>query len=317
MSEKARTHSTKKLDLTGQRLDSYCTQARDDTLLREWHPTWNGLLTPADVAPHSNKKVWWRCEKGHSWETSVNNRVSGCGCPVCANRRVERGYNDLASTCPEAAAQWDAEKNGILTPCDVAPCSRQRVWWRCAKGHSWRTTVSNRVSHGEGCPVCAGRTVAAGENDFETLFPLLAAEFDTEMNAPLTPSQLSPHTNRKVWWRCPLGHSYSATVNSRTSRQTSCPYCAGRKVLPGFNDLATAEPKVAAQWHPTLNGAMTPQMITFGSHYKAWWVCEDGHVWKATVVSRAGKKKTGCPVCAGTVKKQRIARYRTIMETRV
>ena len=91
-----------------------------------------------------------------------------------------------------------------------------------------------------------------------------------------------------------------------------CPYCTGKKVLPGFNDLATLEPKIAA-WHPTLNGTLTPEMVTLGSHRKVWWQCPEGHVWKAVVYSRAGPQKCGCPVCAGKVKAARQQRYKEAM----
>ena len=87
-------------------------------------------------------------------------------------------------------------------------------------------------------------------------------------------------------------------------RGDGCPYCANRKVLPGFNDLATAAPLVAKQWHETLNGALTPEMVTAGSHKKAWWQCSYGHVWKATIYSRAGVQQCGCPVCAGKTRRK-------------
>ena len=35
-------------------------------------------------------------------------------------------------------------------------------------------------------------------------------------------------------------------------------------MLKGFNDLKTLCPGVAAQWHPSLNGALTPEMVTPG-----------------------------------------------------
>ena len=72
-----------------------------------------------------------------------------------------------------------------------------------------------------------------------------------------------------------------------------------QKVLAGFNDLATVEPRIAAEWHPTLNGALTPEMVTVGSTKKVWWECPLGHVWKAAIYPRTGAKKCGCPVCAG------------------
>lgn len=85
----------------------------------------------------------------------------------------------------------------------------------------------------------------------------------------------------------------------RTSRNTGCPYCTNRKVLPGFNDLKTVEPLVAAQWHPTKNAPREPDQVLPGSNKKVWWRCTDGHEWKAVVYSRTGAKKCGCPVCAG------------------
>lgn len=57
-----------------------------------------------------------------------------------------------------------------------------------------------------------------------------------------------------------------------------------RKVWPGFNDLETVEPKVAAQWHPTLNGQLTPRMVTAGSRRKVWWQCPEGHVWNGRLL---------------------------------
>ena len=96
-------------------------------------------------------------------------------------------------------------------------------------------------------------------------------------------------------------------------RNSGCPYCAGKKVLAGFNDLATTEPEIAAQWHPALNGALTPRMVTAGSHKKVWWLCAEGHVWKAAIYSRTGKQRRGCPVCSGVVNGKRRERYEKML----
>ena len=124
---------------------------------------------------------------------------------------------------------------------------------------------------------------------------------------------MTPSSNRSVWWLCEKGHEYKAAVASRTINASGCPYCANRRALPGFNDLATLEPRLATQWHPTLNGALTPQDVTCGSKRKVWWQCAEGHVWKAVVYSRAGVQKTGCPVCAGRVKKSKPYHYERII----
>ena len=52
-------------------------------------------------------------------------------------------------------------------------------------------------------------------------------------------------------------------------------------------------------------GALTPEMVTVGSHRKVWWQCPEGHVWKAVIYSRARGQRCGCPVCAGRVKARR------------
>ena len=280
-------------------------------LAAQWHPTKNAPLTPEQVRPLSNKKVWWRCEKGHEWKTSINHRMRNTsGCPVCANREILAGYNDLATLMPELAAEWHPTLNGALTPQEVGIGTQKRAWWRCAKGHVWKAEILSRAKGGCGCPVCEGHAVVAGENDLATAMPELVKQWHPTKNGELTPDQLRPQSNKSVWWRCELGHEWKANVNSRVQGGSGCPYCTGRKVLEGFNDLATTLPEVAKQWHPTLNGALTPQQVTRGSHRKVWWTCPDGHVWKAMVYSRGSVQKSGCPICAGQGRRSRtLHRY--------
>ena len=275
-----------------QSLYAYCRQYRKLPLLDEWDVARNLPLTPQTVTYGSKRAVWWRCEKGHSWRAAVRSRTVGSGCPICAGKQLSLGENDLAALYPALAKQWDAEKDGRLTPRNVLPGTEKKVWWRCERGHSWRAAVSSRTRAGSGCPYCAGKQVLPGFNDLASQRPELAAQWDREKNRALTPQQVTITSNRKVWWRCEKGHSYPAVIASRTNG-SGCPYCTGKKVLAGFNDLATLEPKIAAEWHPTLNGALTPQMVSTGSRKKVWWECPLGHVWKAAIYPRTGAKKCG------------------------
>ena len=208
----------------------------------------------------------------------------------------------MASQFPELAQEWDRQKNGTLTPESAIPGSSRRVWWRCKAGHSWFVSISSRAYRNSGCPVCTGKLVLPGFNDLASQNPVLAAQWDAERNGTLTPQQVTLTSNRKAWWICEKGHSFQAVIASRANG-TGCPYCTNKKVLAGFNDLATVEPRIAAEWHPTLNGSLTPEMVTAGSRKKVWWECPLGHVWKAAIYSRTGKKKCGCPVCAGKARK--------------
>lgn len=279
-------------------LYDYCVEQGKTALLQQWDGERNAGTSPQDLTFGSHQKVWWRCGKGHRWQAAVKSRTHGAGCPVCANRALLPGENDLATTHPQLIAQWDSSRNGTLTPQDLPAGSRRKVWWICAQGHSWQAAVAARA-RGADCPVCAGKVVLPGENDLASRFPAIARQWDLEKNGGLTPEGCTAASNRRVWWTCPLGHSYRAAVGARTVSGSDCPYCAGRKVLPGFNDLATLAPAVAASWHPSLNGTLTPDMVTVGSRHKVWWICPQGHVWKAVIYSRTGEKQCGCPVCAG------------------
>lgn len=205
----------------------------------------------------------------------------------------------------ELLDQWHPTKNLPLTPDTVSGGSSRRVWWRCGKGHEWQSAVYARVSAGAGCPYCSGKLAVPGQTDLASRFPEVAFQWHPTKNAPLTPDQVLPGSHRLVWWLCKKGHEWQAVVAARTMGGSGCPYCAGRKALAGFNDLATLAPEVAAQWYWTLNGSLTPEQVTAGSRRKVWWECPYGHVWKAAIYSRTGEQHSGCPVCAGKARSRR------------
>lgn len=291
--------------------------SQNPELAPQWHPTKNGDLTPDMIAANCHKSVWWVCEKGHEWRAQIKSRTNGCGCPVCKNRALLVGENDLVTTHPLLAEQWHPEKNGSLRPENLVAGSRKKVWWICDKGHEWQAIVYARAKNGSDCPVCASKTILPGINDLASTFPMIAAQWHSTKNGKLTPESVSPYSNRKTWWVCERGHEYTTQVSARTMKGVGCPYCAGRKVLVGFNDLETLEAELAAQWHPSLNGTLTPRMVTPGSHQKVWWQCPNSHVWKAVVYSRARGRKSGCPVCAGKVKESRQFRYANLAVERL
>ena len=271
-----------------------CLQEAYPELAAEWHPTKNGDLLPDAVKPGSNKKAWWLGRCGHEWQAVVASRVSGSGCPYCAGRKVLAGFNDLATTRPELAAEWNYDKNGDLTPMEVTAGAGKKVWWKCARGHEWEEKVLNR-SHGRNCPYCSRHRPVPGENDLATTDPELASEWHPARNGNLTPRDVASTSGRKVWWLGKCGHEWRASPANRKNGR-GCPYCSNRKVLKGFNDLATRRPDIAGEWDDEKNGGLKPENIVVGSHKKVWWKCKHGHSWKASVSSRTSGG-TGCPSC--------------------
>lgn len=259
-----------------------------------WHPSKNGKLKPEMVSYVSGKCVWWKCELGHEWRARVSERKNGQGCPVCSGKQILVGFNDLATTNPELAAQWDPIKNGDLTPRQISRGSRKSVWWRCAQGHTWSVSVAARA-RGENCPYCANKRVLAGFNDLMTTNPKLAQEWNYLKNMPLTPESVTYGSDKSVWWQCARGHEWKAVIGDR-SRGNGCPWCAGKYLIVGENDLATIDPDLAREWHPTKNGSLTAQDVMAVSRREVWWQCSKGHGWKAKISNRHWGN--GCPYCA-------------------
>ena len=266
----------------------------NEKLTKEWHPTKNGHLLPENTTVLSNRKVWWKCEKGHEWEAQVYSRSAGNGCPYCAGKRAIKGTNDLATTHPKLAKEWHSLKNGDMKPSDIMAGSRKKVWWQCEHGHEWEAKVYTR-SEGANCPCCAGKKAIKGTNDLATTHPGLAKQWHPTKNGELTPSDVMAGSRKRVWWQCEQGHEWEAKVYSR-SQGRGCPYCSGKKARNGETDLATTNPELVTQWHSILNGKLTPQDVTSGSQKKVWWKCNKGHEWQAVIAHRA--LGVGCPFCA-------------------
>ena len=137
-------------------------------LCKQWDYSKNGDLTPNMVSKGLKLKVWWICEKGHSYEADITRRVIGSGCPYCASVKVLKGFNDLETTYPQIAKEWNYKRNGSFTPDQFMPKSGKKVWWICSKGHEWEMPIYKRTSRGDSCPVCSGRKVVSGVNDLFT-----------------------------------------------------------------------------------------------------------------------------------------------------
>ena len=267
-------------------------------LMQEWDKEKNEGISPDRLSLGSNIPVWWRCEKGHSWQINPNHRNRGSECPYCKNKKTLPGFNDLASKFPALLDEWDRDRNEGIDPSFCNYLSNKKVWWICQKKHSWRTAISNRTRLNSQCPYCQGQRTITGENDLLTVNPKLASEWHPDRNGNLSPEQVMPNSGKKVWWLCKQGHSWQAAVYSR--KNNGCPYCSGRKAVPGENDLKTLFPELASEWDKEKNGNLRPENVGAWSNLSVWWLCKAGHSWKAKVCDRYNGNN--CPRCNDRIK---------------
>lgn len=235
---------------------------------------------PTLERPGSGVKRNWKCKLGHTWIAAPHDQIKSEGrCAYCSGHKAWSGFNDLATTDPELAKELVGED-----PQKIRIGSARKCTWQCAKGHQWKTSPGER-KRGKGCPFCSGKYLLVGFNDLKTTHPLIANEL-----VGIDASSLSKGSNRRVTWRCSLDHEWVSTPNQRTTGY-GCPFCSGRRVWQGFNDLATTHPNLAVELFE-----FDPTTINQGSVKKVWWKCSLGHKWLATPNNRAGSN-SGCPSC--------------------
>ena len=196
-------------------------------IAQEWDYASNYPLTPKDVKPKSSKYVKWKCSRGHIYSATVSHRIEGNGCPYCANKKVLKGFNDLETTDPSLAKQWDYQNNTSL-PSEVTYGSGKQFFWKCSNGHSYRATVDAR-RRGRGCPYCSNKKVLLGYNDLKTVFPEIAAEWDYDRNGDRTPEMYVYGSGEKVWWKCKKGHEWKVPIINRTRDGDGCKICSSAK----------------------------------------------------------------------------------------
>lgn len=255
-------------------------------LIIEWHPGLN-LLKPEDLSQGSTKKVWWKCNLGHEWEARIDHRTRGSGCPYCSNQKVLIGYNDLRTTHPKLSIELDDSQYSSI---DFTSGSNKKVQWKCSQGHLWQQSIIKRAQRSDGCPYCSGRKAIPGVNDLVTSHPDIALQWHPHSNGSASPNEFKSGSVKEVWWSCSQGHEWSRSIHNHVRTNGQCPYCTGRELISGTNDLQALNPDLYAQ-------LVVKEMLYPHSGKKVAWRCDDNHEWTTSVNSRT--KGASCPICSG------------------
>lgn len=353
-------------------------------IARQWHYAKNGKETPLDIAPSAGKSVWWICEKGHEWKVAVYNRTkdsSSGSCPYCIGRKV-CGDNCLANVRPDIAKEWHPTLNGKHTPFDFTIGSSQKVWWRCDKGHEWRTSISNRTNKDNqtGCPNCNFEIGTSFPE--QAIYYYLSQVFDRiynkykitslgkleadiyikDLNLIIEYDGYNYHRgedsikrderkNKLLYenkynlirireqgskeLKLPKIEMYGFNfieyepnrgyenldlcinqivdmITDKFNISDKFPMDYGKLVVDIPNDkldiiskfknenennsIAKLLPEIAAQWNYDKNNGLKPEQFTVFSNIKVWWKCDKGHEYEAVIGTRT---RSGCPYCSG------------------
>ena len=241
-----------------------------------------------------DKRCYFTCSKGHQYMATLKSVIdNNYTCPYCNDRATLQGYNDLATTDPELAKE--------LSPNNDRPASDLRkslavsALWICPECHNeYTAAVRDREIGDRSCPYCYDKAVLPGYNDLATTDPELAKEVSPKNNKPAT--ALRKDWNSIVRWRCPTcENDYAAIIRDREVGDNSCPYCNDRKTLPGYNDLATTDPKLAKEYSPNNDRPLSEMRKSL--IVRALWICPDcGNEYSANICDREVGDNS-CPYC--------------------
>jgi hypothetical protein len=262
-------------------------------LIEFWDYDKNLLLSPNEITPGTNIKIYWHCKKCNCrWEENIF-RVWW---RYKHNYRICKNCHSLAVMCPELAKLWHPTKNGKLTPYDVSYRSHKKTWWISNNGYAWKMNIHNLCSEtksGKNYADYRGNRVWESNSLF-TMRPDLIREWDWEENKNIDPRNITCDSGILAKWKCEkCGNKWAASVNSRNRGKGVCFRCL---------TLALKNPKLASEWHPTKNGKITPYDVRcYSKNKKYYWICKNGHVYMSTVQNRT--YGSSCPLCYGVVLK--------------
>lgn len=205
---------------------THSVAAEYPAIAKQWHKTYNGDLSPKEISSRSERIVWWKCKRNHSWQREVYLRTKrGTGCPECPEYKKPQVANPL-SNYPEITKHLHPKKNGAFNPKEISAGSKQKVWWLCKGGpdHVWQSWIGLTVSKGYKCPFCEGSRLSV-TNNINRLYPHLAKEWLSEKNDKKVEHVL-PGSAYKPWWQCSkCKHQWQRECYLRTQRQSACPQC--------------------------------------------------------------------------------------------
>lgn len=259
------------------------------------------------LTPHARAKYTWECTTKacdchvrHVWESTVDQRTHGRGCPWCCKPRKRVCCETLSSRFPEIASELVDD----VDPSSLSMASGKTFTWRCSTktcdcdvDHVWTAAVSTRTS-GKGCPWCAGNHAVCPCRSLAVRFPDIAGEL---ADKTIDPYQISAKTGKTFRFRCttkscncPTVHEWETLLTDRTVNGAGCPFCSGRlacackSLLHNFPDVALslADPSIDAS------------TISMYSNKPYEWRCDAGRGhpnWTTVVSSRSNG--SGCPLC--------------------
>lgn len=210
----------------------------------------------------------------------------------------------LANSNPELRQQYEVDLNVGISFDELYVTFPKKVFWMCSSGHLIHQKPRGRIQGR--CLPCA---LDRNRKFLVDHHPKLVSEFDSTLNENVNPQRLYSRSPGNYWWKCRQSshlHSYLATVGTRIKGRR-CQFCAGIKILPGYNDWASIYPLQSLSWDHEANvdgdgNIIDPSTLGVENREQRSWICLEGNHARTISISAAIRgEKTGkrCRTCSG------------------
>jgi len=267
-------------------------------LVGQWNVEKNGPLKPEMFKPGSNRKVWWKCIRGHEWRTSPNKRTGTdkTGCPFC-NPQTSRLEIRLLCELKHlfGDVRWRDKIGGIEADIHIP----EYAFAVEMDGYRWHIgkEVKDRVKgeqlnemgikllriRDERLPQVSDSDVKCNDSEDDIVIIQRLLE-SIVMHIPLK----SPHLESIGIYL--LGNlPQNPAEYERILSYLPAP--------PPENSLAGRYIDLSKEWHYEKNSPLTPENFTPSARANVWWKCPASHEYRSFIYNRI--KGVGCPYCAG------------------
>lgn len=272
-------------------------------LMKEFSPA--NKYNPDELIPTFNVTMQWNCSTcDMQWDASIRDRVNGeAECPYCSGKKAIPGRTSFKALHPELMKEFSPAN--IHDPDELLPTHTlfYMKWYCSACNMEWEASIRDRVNGDVECTYCSRKKAIPGKTSFKALYPDLIEEFSSIND--YNPDDLLPTYTLPMKWNCSqCSMEWEASIRDRVNDEAECPYCSGKKAIPGKTSLKALYPELMSEWKYISNLLIAnPDHVLPSSTKEVWWEClrcnKSYSIKIKDKVNLQKKNKEPCPFCKG------------------
>ncbi len=259
-------------------------------ILDEWDYVKNEM-SPESITKGSHAKIWWKCKNGHEWFASISNRNKKRGCPICSKYRH-------VSLPEKAIYYYFSQKFQINENIKINKQMELDLFFPELNlgieydGRAWHKNLERDLKKDE---ICESNNIKLIRIREKGLIEYKTSAYIITTQNPNSSLMFMEQVLIEILNFINQTYNMNLSIDINIERD----YYSILSLIEKFeikNSLSTQFPELLKEWNYEKNGNLKPNMISKGSSKKVWWVCKNGHEWKASISNRTNDKNQ-CPFC--------------------